>query len=185
MLLEKMLTALTTAYNQERDGNIGKLFSIFASGLEAIQFNLETVKSWRDLGNANGTTLDRIGKNYGIHRDGADDDYYRLIIQVTIIALHSGGDVDTVISSTATLLELDLPGVELIEDYPAKIILRIDQGGLKARHIANMAKLAVVIKRIIAAGVGLRIVLYMDSTMHPIIHTGMAIRTIHKEIIIM
>ena len=62
--LEKMLEMLTSAYtrrdlqnlrhNQPLETNIGKVFSLFATGLEIIRENAELVRLWDNIDNAEG-----------------------------------------------------------------------------------------------------------------------------------
>lgn len=55
------------------------------------------MRVWDDLDNAKGAVLDRYGANFGVDRGGATDTVYRLLIKVKMIALMSGGDIDTII----------------------------------------------------------------------------------------
>ena len=69
--LSEMLYALTSAYSRKDydnhqqgrplETNIGKLFSLFAWGLDIVQENAELVKQWDDLEAARGAVLDRYG----------------------------------------------------------------------------------------------------------------------------
>ena len=94
--LSEMLYALTSAYtrkdydNRRRSlpvgTNIGKLFSVFAWGLDSVHEQADLIKLWDDLDYARGSVLDRYGANFGVKRFGATDAFYRLTItSVTII----------------------------------------------------------------------------------------------------
>ena len=99
VLVLKMLEKLTGAYTKDPDSLIGKLFQLFASALWGVEDTLQVIAVWRGIDNAKGTTLDRMGRNFGVRRDGADDRFYRLMIKVKVTALLSGGDVDTIITA--------------------------------------------------------------------------------------
>ena len=141
VLVLKMLEKLTGAYTKDPDSLIGKLFQLFASALWGVEDTLQVIAVWRGIDNAKGTTLDRMGRNFGVRRDGADDRFYRLMIKVKVTALLSGGDVDTIITATSVLFDIDPEQVEAVELFPAKCI-------------AYAANTAPIIKRIMAAGVG-------------------------------
>ena len=121
--LFKMLYALTSAYTRKDydnrhlknppETNIGKLFSIFAWGLDFIHEQADLIKLWDDIDNAKGTVLDRYGANFGVKRISSDDDFYRLSIRVKVIAQLSGGDTDTVIRVAGDLLGVDVSGCSL------------------------------------------------------------------------
>lgn len=100
------------------------------------------------------TTLDRMGRNFGVRRDGADDRFYRLMIKVKVTALLSGGDVDTIITATSVLFDIDPEQVEVVELFPAKCRVIMDEADIAPEYIAYAANTAPIIKRIMAAGVG-------------------------------
>ena len=128
--LEKMLEMLTSAYtrrdlqnlrhNQPLETNIGKVFSLFASGLEIIRENAELVRLWDNIDNAEGAVLDRYGANFGVERGAASDGLYRILIRVKMIAQLSGGDDDTVIRAAGELLGVDFSDILLEDVFPAK-----------------------------------------------------------------
>lgn len=162
-----MLYALTSAYsrkdydNQEQgrpmETNIGKLFSIFAWGLDIVQKNAEMVKQWDDLEQARGAVLDRYGANWGVRRFSENDALYRLAIRVKILSQLSGGDTDTVIRAAADLLGIENRDVEFEDVFPAKIALYVDWLLLTQERQELIEPIAWAIKRIIAAGVGMRL----------------------------
>lgn len=167
--LAKMLDALTSAYsrkdydNQQQllplETNIGKLFSIFAWGLDSVQEQAELIRLWDDLDNARGSVLDRYGANFGVKRVSSDDRFYRLAIKVKMMALLSGGDTDTVIEAAGALLDVDLSDVEFEDVFPAKIALYVDLELLSQDRRDLIEPIAYAIKRILAAGVGMRLYL--------------------------
>lgn len=158
-LLTKMLDKLTGAYSKDPDSHIGRLFQIFASILSGVEDALHTIALWRDLYQARGHTLDRIGANFGVARGSANDTLYRVMIQVKVIAQLSGGDVDTVIQAAGELLGVDSTDILLEEVYPAKISLCVDMDRLPGERAALIDQIAAAIKRILAAGVGFRLYL--------------------------
>lgn len=167
--LEKMLTLLTGAYNRRdiknaengrpMETNIGRLFALIADGLELVHTTAETVRLWDDLDNAEGAVLDRYGANFGVARGAARDPLYRILIRVKMIAQVSGGDGDTVIRAASELLGVGLTDIDLEDVYPAKVWLYVDLALLSEERVEIIEQIAYAIKRILAAGVGLRLYL--------------------------
>ena len=139
--------------------NIGKLFSLLADGFEVIHKNAELVRLWDDLENAEGAVLDRYGANFGVQRGAASDALYRILIRVKMLAQLSGGDGDTVIRAAGELLGVQFSDIELQDVYPAKVALYVDQSLLSEERLALIDQIAVALKRILTAGVGLRLYL--------------------------
>ena len=165
--LSEMLYALTSAYsrkdynNHQRglplETNIGKLFSLFAWGLDIVHENAELVKQWDDLGQAKGAVLDRYGANWGVQRFSENDALYRLAIRVKILSQLSGGDTDTVIRAAADLLGVENHDIDFEDVFPAKIFLYVDWLLLTQERQDLIEPIAWAIKRIVAAGVGMRL----------------------------
>lgn len=180
-----MLYALTSAYSRKdydnyRHGrpvetNIGKLFSLFAWGLDIVQENAELVKQWDDLERAKGTVLDRYGANWGVRRFSENDALYRLAIRVKILSQLSGGDTDTVIRAAADLLGVEDHDIDFEDVFPAKIFLYVDWLLLTQERQDLIEPIAWAIKRLVAAGVGFRLYIRTYRTYRyglPVSHGG-------------
>lgn len=183
--LKKMLYALTSAYSRKDydnlqsgkpvETNIGKLFSIFAWGLDKVQEQADLIKLWDDLDYAEGKVLDRYGANFGVKRGGASDPLYRLFIKVKMIAQLSSGDEDTVVKAAAEFLGVEYTDLLSEDVYPAKKWLYVDFKLLPKERLELIEQIAHAIKRTIAAGVGFRLYLrtYRTFVMPlPIYHGG-------------
>lgn len=167
--LTQMLDFLTSAYAREDIRNarhsltpetyIGKLFGTLSWGLELIHDSGDRMVLWDNLDNAQGAVLDRYGANFGVERGGSNDAFFRLLIKIKMIALLSGGDINTIVSSAANLFNVELPEVELREVFPAKVWLYIDEDILDAERLEAAPLIAELVKRIAAAGIGTRIFL--------------------------
>lgn len=183
--LSEMLYALTSAYSRKdydnhQQGkplvtNIGKLFSLFAWGLSTVQEQADLVKLWDDIDHAKGRVLDRYGANWGVQRFSENDALYRLAIRVKVMSQLSGGDTDTVIRAAADLLGVENPDIEFEDNFPAKIALYVDWLLLTQERQDLIEPIAWAIKRILAAGVGMRIYVRTYHTYRfdlPISHGG-------------
>lgn len=192
--LSEMLYALTSAYSRKDydnrqqglplETNIGKLFSILAWGLDSVEEQTEMIMLWENIENARGAVLDRYGANFGVKRVSSDDRFYRLAIQVKIMSQLSGGDADTVIRAAGTLLDVELSDVLLEDVFPAKISLYVDKKLLSPDRVELIEPIAYTIKRILAAGVGMRLYLrtYRTYYLPTNVGRGGAVGTFSKSI---
>lgn len=183
--LTQMLDFLTSAYAREDIRNarhsltpetyIGKLFGTLSWGLELIHDSGDRMVLWDNLDNAQGAVLDRYGANFGVERGGSNDAFFRLLIKIKMIALLSGGDINTIVSSAANLFNVELPEVELREVFPAKVWLYIDEDILDAERLEAAPLIAELVKRIAAAGIGTRIFLRVRHKATHLQYLGIAV----------
>lgn len=144
-----MLNHLTDNYNKDPNSNIGKLFSVIGGEMEEFQESLNLIHFWRDIDNAVGITLDRIGGNVLEYRGGKTDDEYRNYIKIRIVANLSQGDIETLNTVASFLLEDNFLGFEEtwhIEDYD-------DVAGLFGEVSINTVKIPSILDKVRAGGV--------------------------------
>lgn len=175
-MLRRMLDMLTSAYNRDESGNIGKLLRLYADTLQEVQTTLEIIRSWHDIEQACGTTLDRIGLTYGVPRAASDDAYYRLRIKVKVSAQISGGTADTIIGVVAALLGIDMTHIR-IHELPGICNVMLDDDALTDTQRALISDIQQLAKGACAAGVALRI--YLSQLRRYYIPAQMGIVTIH------
>jgi hypothetical protein len=166
-------------HSRKADTNIGKLFSLYADGLQIVHEHAEKVLLWDNLDNAAGAVLDRYGANFGVVRDGMDDDFYRLVIKVKMLSQISGGDVETVRNAASELMDVPSEKLDLTEVFPAKVWIYLDEDVLDVYHLQIINLIAAVMKRIVAAGVGFRIFLrtYHNFSNNLYIYSGASVYT--------
>lgn len=163
----QMLEMLTSAYDRSDlitipkgeppRTNIGRLHSVIGWGFDLVKDSAERVKLWDDLDLAQGKVLDRYGSNYGVQRGTASDSIYRIMIKVKIISMLSAGNLDTIINAAAVLFNVLPEDVDVEEVFPAKVYLYIDEDKVDEEHKAVAESIAALMRRIKAAGVGMRI----------------------------
>lgn len=171
-LQEQMLDMLTSAYNRRKDGNIGKLMGIFAEGLEKASAALTDIREWRDLYTAKGRVLDRMGVNYGVPREGADDDTYRLMIVTKMLAAYSGGDPDTLISAAAALMDMPDAAIRLSEGTAA-VTLTMDELEVPTGFFARQDTVCDMLQQVVAAGI--RLTLEFQQPVYQQLYAGFAL----------
>lgn len=171
----EMLGALTSAYTRKDYENhqcryppetkIGKLFAVFAWGLDMVQEQAEKMRLWDCLDNASGFVLDRYGANFGVMRGGASDAFYRLMIYVKMMSQLSGGDINTLIQAASQLFAIEDSQVELEELFPAKVRLYVNEADLTPQKMAEAPLISLLMKRLTAGGVGIKIFLRSYRTL--------------------
>ncbi|MED4977231.1 hypothetical protein ABEV04_05720 [Heyndrickxia faecalis] len=97
--LTDMLSKLPDMFKKTTDSNIGKIFSIVGAQMDDLQSTLDKMELWRDIDEAEGVVLDRIGLEILQEpRGGVSDDEYRLKLKTRIIISYlSDGDIESII----------------------------------------------------------------------------------------
>ena len=158
-----LIDKLTDNYNKNPKSNISKLFKIITDELMEIQGTFQKINDWRDVDNAEGFGLDRIGFNVRQFRGMAPDEIYRVLIKSRIARNRSDGSINTIIRVLSMALDTDPSELKIVEGYtdpiepePASLkvmelpIKRILDIGMTAEQFARMAA------KTTAAGVGVK-----------------------------
>lgn len=149
-----------------RKENNLKLYYVLYGGFDEVFAALDEIRMSRDLDKAYGETLDKIGANVGQFRLDEDDDLYRQLIKVRIIANLSLGNIPTINKVLSVLTKDIYLGLREAWDKteyqnePAKIIVNL------SRSIENYP--IELIERIKSAGVRVltEVLKYYDSDLY-------------------
>lgn len=152
-LIDDMLAKLPDAYNKDINGYIGNLFNIVAPSMELLVQVFNTIQSWRDIDNAQGSTLDRIGVNLLQPRGSFIDDHYRVLLKSKIQQSLSKGDINTIIQVAATMLNVSVNTIQIVPVYPASIYMTFPYGLLSQDILNNLNLILGFIQNTLAAGV--------------------------------
>jgi len=122
-MIEKWIDRLPDHYRKDAQGNVYKFLKIFADKAQEAEDALQTIQDWFDIDQAQGLTLDRIGKDVGQPRFGLNDEDYRKKIKIKIRSNLSGGEIDTLNEiSTVLMGENRFDGIQegwsLPADFP-------------------------------------------------------------------
>lgn len=134
-----------------RKTNTEKLYYVLYNDSKDLKQAFDSVRDSRNIDKAEGETLDLIGANVGQFRIDEDDELYRLLIKIKIIANLSNGDIPTINKVMMAVFKdkfLGLQEVWTLGSYrrePAAIKLRL---GVIDKNIPYQ-----IIDRIKAAGV--------------------------------
>lgn len=160
-MFNEVINRLPDNFNKDKNSINGKLHQIFIEQLQEVKDVLTDIKMCRDMDNAIGKTLDRIGNNVLELRDAEDDELYRTFIKTKIIANLSKGNIETINQVATVLLGKSFRGVtetwnqEKYNNEPAGLALVL------RNHSKNLPFKA--IDRTVAGGVGLRWILELKQ----------------------
>ncbi|MCL2400678.1 MAG: hypothetical protein FWC91_13155 [Defluviitaleaceae bacterium] len=93
-MIQHPITHLTHNYRQDKNSNNYKLLDLGHQEHLQIQKTLRLIELWRDMDEAEGLTLDRIGKNVLELREGRNDVEFRKAIKIKIRGNLSVGTID-------------------------------------------------------------------------------------------
>jgi hypothetical protein len=149
-----------------RKENNLKLYYVLYGGFDEVFAAFDEIRASRDLDKAYGETLDKIGANVGQFRLDEDDDLYRQLIKVRIIANLSLGNIPTINKVLSVLTKDVYLGLreawdkKEYQNEPAKIVVNL------SRSIENYP--IELIERIKSAGVRVltEVLKYYDSDLY-------------------
>ena len=126
-MLERLLQRLPDTYEKSFDSNVGKLLTLPAEQLDDISRNLGRLQDWRDIDQAEGKVLDRIGQNLNVLRRDKDDIEYRRFLKMKITSHQSRGDIETLNEIARVVVGEPFIGIEEFwYEQPATCILNFE-----------------------------------------------------------
>ncbi|MBY0088195.1 hypothetical protein HP567_012715 [Brevibacillus sp. M2.1A] len=151
------LQKLMDVFAKTPNSIFGKLFAILAEQIRQVEETHERIQAWRDIDEAQGTTLDNIGTIVNQPRGVATDEVYRILLKSKIARNLSTGDINTIIRILALALSTDPSKIEIKETWndpvdpePAGIsIIRlpieaINQAGMPPGQFVRLVQKTVV-----------------------------------------
>ncbi|MCJ8015217.1 hypothetical protein MUG84_26470 [Paenibacillus sp. KQZ6P-2] len=158
--MKDMLGRFMDFFNKDPNSNIGKLIGILYGQLQEVGDTLETVREWRNIDKAKGTTLDMIGHNIIQPRGAATDEVYRVLLKSKIARNLSQTDINTIIRVLALALNCDYSDIRIqpkfndpVDPEPAALSLirvpikRLNEVGMSPMQFGQ------IIQKTVAAGV--------------------------------
>lgn len=98
----EMAALLPFQYEKSKTGNLYKILDLFGTQLEKISNSSRLMAQYKDIGQAMGKTLDRIGEEYGLIRTTQDDEMYRFMIKAQISINQRTATVNEIIQTFST-----------------------------------------------------------------------------------
>ncbi|WP_258115470.1 hypothetical protein [Levilactobacillus yiduensis] len=152
--LTDLLNELPAALSNGPDSNNAKLLSVLADDMVDMQELIDQVNLWRDITNAKGGWLDKIGTDWGVARNGFDDDFYRFMIRTKQLQRQVDGSYNSIIKLIAESLGANYSEINVtpVKDEPNAI----EVTNIPAGYIDSQRKEKLVLDQIrssVAAGI--------------------------------
>ena len=152
--LTDLLNELPAALSNGPDSNNAKLLSVLADDMVDMQELIDQVNLWRDITHAKGGWLDKIGTDWGVARNGFDDDFYRFMIRTKQLQRQVDGSYNSIIKLIAESLGANYSEINVtpVKDEPNAI----EVTNIPAGYIDSQRKEKLVLDQIrssVAAGI--------------------------------
>jgi len=109
----QLVRRLPSTYTKNPASVLFRLFRIVGTECESLRKALLTTERYRDIDQAEGVTLDRIGSNVRQPRGLLNDVLYRAVIKAKVASQLSPGDLDSIKRIVAAMLGIDVTEVRV------------------------------------------------------------------------
>ncbi|QIQ61224.1 I-like baseplate protein [Bacillus phage vB_BcM_Sam46] len=155
-VLNKFIDRLTDNYDKSPNSNVYKLMQLATSILQEQENTLTKIGNWRDVDQAEGTTLDMLGANVRQYRGAASDEAYRILIKSKIKRNLSNGSINTLIDFLSFILQIPREQVKIRELWDAgqhaTIKVEFPMDSLSATGLTG-TQFGVLVNNVTAAGI--------------------------------
>lgn len=152
----ELLRKLTDVFAKNPNSYMGKFYLIVSEQLTKLTNEAEKVENWRDVDQAEGTTLDAIGASRGQQRGRASDEVMRALIKTKIAQNNSDGTIEMLIEFLS--LALKIPKSQVIitslwtEGTHATIHVNVPAAAINKTGL-SLAQFGQLINVIVASGI--------------------------------
>lgn len=153
-----LIDRLPDTYAKATSSRLFRLFRIIGAEFAQVRDALTTTEAYRDVDQATGATLDRLGANVGQDRGQVSDYTYRGLIKGKIARNLSPGDVDSIKGIVSVMLSIPVSEVSVtpywrrVEQEPAAVEIAAPLHAL-AQYQLPPERWASIMQLIVAAGV--------------------------------
>jgi hypothetical protein len=155
-VLNKFIDRLTSNYNKDPGSNVYKLMQVAANHIQENEDLLSQIGDWRDVDQASGATLDRIGRNVQQNRGQSPDSVYRVLIKSKVKRNLSNGSINTLIDFLAFILQVKPQEIEINELWQkginATLHINVPAGQVNATGL-SLNQFGTLVNLVVAAGV--------------------------------
>jgi hypothetical protein len=158
IVLDRLIDRLTSNYNKEIGSNVRKLMELTANPIQENEDALTRIMNWRDIDQAEGKVLDRIGDSVSQERGALTDSIYRVLIKSKIKRSLSNGSIDTLIDFLSFILQVRPEEVRIRELWQdglgenASIYISVPGGSINSIGL-SFGQFGQLINLVVAAGV--------------------------------
>ncbi|CAM4013042.1 hypothetical protein [Mesobacillus zeae] len=156
-IFQSILQSLPDAFSKKADSNIGRLMLILSNQIDQLNTALTKIDHWRNIDEAEGSTLEQIGKNVGQKRGLATDEIMRVLIKARIARNRSDGTINSVIDALSrslntspstiklkALYQQGEPAALMIEDLPLTALNKVGM---------SVGQFAYITQQVVGAGI--------------------------------
>lgn len=155
-VLNRLVDRLTDNYAKNPESNVYKLMQLATHIIQEQEDTLIKVRDWRDVDQAEGTTLDMLGSNFRQYRGAASDEAYRILIKSKIKRNLSNGSINTLIDFMSFILQIPKEEVKIRELWEAgqhgTIKIEFPMDSLSATGLTG-TQFGVLINSVTSAGI--------------------------------
>ncbi|MBB1078976.1 hypothetical protein H5S09_04260 [Limosilactobacillus sp. STM2_1] len=144
------------------NSNNWKLAKFYSSSFDKVNETFSKIDFYRNIDNAKGNLLDKLGEKYGVRRGPADDSFYRMMIKAKVANRKGDTTVNGVLRTMQNALgisvrDVRLRPVQLPDGKREPLAIRLNSVPMRfARSEYEQEFMIHQIESIIAAGVRLQ-----------------------------
>lgn len=102
---DQLLSEASDHWDKNPGSNLYKLVDSLNAPLELISDDSIKVEQWREINQAEGTTLDLLGKDRQAPRTANDDALYRFLIYIRALLSRAQGTLPSIVNISATAFQ--------------------------------------------------------------------------------
>lgn len=134
----ELMAEMSQYWDNLEGSNIYKLVESFNQPMTGLSQTAQKIEDWRQIKEAEGTTLDLIGEDRKTYRPSDDDDVFRFLLYIQFLLSQAQGTIPSIVKITTTALQMK-DGVEVFNtDMPHHIGIRIPMDHIKNQQMQKL-----------------------------------------------
>lgn len=135
---DELMAEMSQYWDNLEGSNIYKLVDSFNVPMTGLSQTAQKIEDWRQIKEAEGTTLDLIGEDRKTYRPSDDDDVFRFLLYIQFLLSQAQGTIPSIVKITTTALQMK-DGVEVFNtDMPHHIGIRIPMDHIKNQQMQKL-----------------------------------------------
>lgn len=135
---DELMAEMSQYWDNLEGSNIYKLVDSFNQPMTGLSQTAQKIEDWRQIKEAEGTTLDLIGEDRKTYRPSDDDDVFRFLLYIQFLLSQAQGTIPSIVKITTTALQMK-DGVEVFNtDMSHHIGIRIPMDHIKNQQMQKL-----------------------------------------------
>lgn len=135
---DELMAEMSQYWDNLEGSNIYKLVDSFNVPMTGLSQTAQKIEDWRQIKEAEGTTLDLMGEDRKTYRPSDDDDVFRFLLYIQFLLSQAQGTIPSIVKITTTALQMK-DGVEVFNtDMPHHIGIRIPMDHIKNQQMQKL-----------------------------------------------